>query len=133
MGPQKNTTEITASLHGGISKIVYLVSAIVNHFLLYYNIDIIAINYFMKTLLIKITGSRVHGVGFRFESYQQFVDLGLTGKAENTPEGLDIEVTGEEPNLEKFVEWAKQGPVGAKIERVEVKEGVGGEGLEKEK
>jgi acylphosphatase len=75
-----------------------------------------------KTLLVKITGPRVWGVGFRFESHLQMVDLGLTGKAENTKEGVEIEVTGEEPALEKFVEWAKIGPEGAKVGNVDVSE-----------
>jgi acylphosphatase len=73
-----------------------------------------------KTLLIKISGSRVWGVGFRFESHLQMVDLGLTGKAENTKEGVEIEVSGEDEALEKFVNWAKQGPEGARVGNVEV-------------
>lgn len=77
----------------------------------------------IKKLSIKVSGSRVQGVGFRFESHLQFVDLGLTGKAENAQDGsVEIEATGEEESLQKFIEWAKQGPVGAKISNVEVKE-----------
>lgn len=75
-----------------------------------------------KTFFIKISG-RVQGVGFRFESYQQFVDLSLTGKAENAKDGsVEVVVTGQEENLLKFIEWAKQGPVGAKVAGVEFKE-----------
>lgn len=75
-----------------------------------------------KTYQIRIHG-RVQGVGFRFESYQQFVDLGLTGKAENLPDGsVEVVVTGEEESLQKFVEWAKQGPQGARVNNVGVNE-----------
>lgn len=75
-----------------------------------------------KTLQVKISG-KVQGVGFRFESHLQMVDLGLVGKAENLPDGgVEIEVAGEELNLQKFLEWVKNGPEGAKVENVEVKE-----------
>ncbi len=75
-----------------------------------------------KNLLIKVRG-KVQGVGFRFESYQQFVDLGLTGKAENANDGsLSIEVSGAEENLQKFIDWANKGPIGAKVESVVVEE-----------
>ncbi|MBL8030676.1 MAG: acylphosphatase [Candidatus Doudnabacteria bacterium] len=75
-----------------------------------------------KTYKVKVLG-KVQGVGFRFESYQQFVDLNLVGKAENTPDGgVEIVVTGEEENLNRFLEWAKQGPVGARVSGVEHKE-----------
>ncbi len=84
-----------------------------------------------KTLLVKITGPRVWGVGFRFESHLQMVDLGLTGKAENTKEGVEIEVSGEDPALEKFVEWVKIGPEGAKVGNVEINEVNKNEGNEK--
>lgn len=74
----------------------------------------------IKNIKVKITGPRVWGVGFRFESHLQMVDLGLNGKAENTKDGVEIEVSGEEANLEKFVDWAKKGPEGANVEGVEV-------------
>ena len=75
-----------------------------------------------KTIQIKISG-KVQGVGFRFESYQQFVDLSLTGKAENSADGgVEITATGEDENLEKLVAWAHNGPVGAHVTNVEAKE-----------
>lgn len=78
-----------------------------------------------KKVLIKISGPRVQGVGFRFESYQMFAELNLTGKAENGKDGsLEVEAEGEEADLEKFAEWAKKGPVGARVAKVEVKDAV---------
>lgn len=75
-----------------------------------------------KTLYIKITG-RVQGVGFRWCAYEQFVDLGLTGKAENHRDGsVEITVTGEETALAKLLEWCRVGPKGARVNRVETRE-----------
>ena len=75
-----------------------------------------------KTIFIKITG-RVQGIGFRWCTYEQFVELGLTGKAENARDGsVEITVTGEEALLSKLVEWCHIGPNGAKINRVDVSE-----------
>ncbi len=75
-----------------------------------------------KTFSIKITG-RVQGVGFRWCAYEQFVDLGLTGKAENSRDGsVEITVTGEEAALAKLVEWCHTGPKGARVNRVEARE-----------
>jgi acylphosphatase len=74
-----------------------------------------------KHISIKISG-QVWGVGFRFSSYEKFVELGLVGKAENIPEGLLVEAEGAEDKLEEFVKWCHVGPSGAKVEKVEVAE-----------
>ncbi len=75
-----------------------------------------------KRLFIKVLG-RVQGVGFRFETHLQFVDLGLTGKAENASDGsVEIEAQGEEENLSRFLDWAKSGPQGAKVENIQTEE-----------
>ncbi len=75
-----------------------------------------------KHFKIKIYG-RVQGLGFRWSSYEKFVDLGLTGKAENGEDGtVEIEVQGEEFALQKLIEWCHKGPMGAKVTRVEASE-----------
>jgi acylphosphatase len=75
-----------------------------------------------KHISIKITG-RVHGIGFRFSSYEKFVDLGLIGKAETTPDNaIVVEAEGEEAALNELVKWCHEGPSGAKIDSVEVTE-----------
>ncbi|MDR3642544.1 MAG: acylphosphatase [Candidatus Doudnabacteria bacterium] len=75
-----------------------------------------------KHLNIKISG-KVQGVGFRFCSYEKFVDLGLQGRAENTQDrGVLLDVEGPDPELERLIEWCKQGPSGAHVEKVEVTE-----------
>ena len=76
----------------------------------------------IKRIKVKITG-QVQGIGFRWSAYEQFVELGLTGKAENSRDGsVDVDVSGEDFNLEKFIEWAKVGPEGARVSGVEVSE-----------
>jgi len=62
-------------------------------------------------------------VGFRWCAYEQFVELGLKGKAENGKDGsVEVTVTGEESVLSKLVEWCHVGPKGAAVNRVEVTE-----------
>ncbi|MEK7618414.1 MAG: acylphosphatase [Patescibacteria group bacterium] len=75
-----------------------------------------------KHIKLKITG-QVQGVGFRWSSYEKFVELGLTGKAENGKDGsVEVDVSGEDFNLEKFVEWARVGSQGARVGGIEVNE-----------
>ena len=65
----------------------------------------------------------MQGIGFRWSAYEQFVDLGLVGKAENGRDGtVDITVSGEDYQLEKFTEWCRKGPPGARVSNVEVSE-----------
>jgi len=69
---------------------------------------------------VKIMG-KVQGIGFRWSAYEKFVELGLSGKAENNRDGsVDIDVTGEEFSLNKFVEWARIGPPGARVSNLEM-------------
>lgn len=76
----------------------------------------------IKHVQVKITG-KVQGIGFRWCSYEKFVELGLVGKAENVRDGsVEIDVTGEEMALEQFIEWARKGPEGARVENVETSE-----------
>jgi acylphosphatase len=75
-----------------------------------------------KHISIKIFG-KVHGIGFRFSAYEKFVELGLVGKAENSPDNaIIVEAEGEEPMLDELIKWCHEGPSGAKIENVEVSE-----------
>lgn len=75
-----------------------------------------------KHINIKISG-KVQGIGFRFCTYEKFVELGLVGKAENVADGaVSVNAEGEEPKLQELIMWCKQGPVGAKVENVTVTE-----------
>ncbi len=72
----------------------------------------------IKTVQIKVTG-KVHGVGFRWCSYEKFVELGLTGTAENAADGVEIVVTGPVDKLKEFLRWAQTGPKGAKVAKMD--------------
>ncbi len=66
---------------------------------------------------------KVQGVGLRYSAYEQFVELGLTGKAQNMPDGsVQIFTTGDEAAVQKFVEWCQRGPHGGSVERVDVRD-----------
>lgn len=76
----------------------------------------------IKHIKLKISG-QVHGVGFRWCAYEKFTELNLEGKADNGVDGsVIIDVKGEDFNLENFIEWAKVGPQGARVNGVEVNE-----------
>ena len=75
-----------------------------------------------KHLNIKISG-QVQGVGFRWCSYEKFVELDLVGTAENKPDGsVEITAQGEVEELKKFLSWAKRGPEGSRVENMDYKE-----------
>jgi tRNA pseudouridine55 synthase len=61
---------------------------------------------------------RVQGVFFRDTSQRLAKRLGLTGKAENLPNGKEIEIIaqGKEKNLQIFLEKIKNGPIFARID-----------------
>ena len=62
-------------------------------------------------------------VTFRYSSREKAEALGLAGFVRNEPDGgIYLEAEGEEKNLKKFLDWCRQGPAWAKVERVEVKE-----------
>ncbi len=75
----------------------------------------------VKTVEVKVFG-KVQGVGFRFSSYEKFVELSLQGQAENLPDGsVRVVMTGEEENLKLFLRWAQKGPQGARVEKMDYK------------
>lgn len=61
-----------------------------------------------------VTG-QVQGVGFRPFIYREASKLGLTGSVGNTPEGVRIEVQGEEEALSLFSSFAERVPPLARI------------------
>ena len=75
----------------------------------------------MAKLQISITGD-VQGVGFRWSAREKAEELGLhLHIAENTPDGsVRFVVEGKDEVLQKFVEWAKMGPVDANVGRIDV-------------
>ena len=76
-----------------------------------------------KIYRIKISG-QVQGVGLRWAVREKLAELGLVnGHAENFADGgVKVVFTGEEAPAQKFIDWARQGPPGARVEAVEVEE-----------
>jgi len=64
----------------------------------------------------------VQGVFFRFQTNTLSKELNLTGWVKNEDDGsLIIVAEGEEENLQKLIEWAKKGPLLARVDKIEVK------------
>jgi acylphosphatase len=76
----------------------------------------------MKHLSIHVFGS-VQGVFFRASTKEKAEALNIKGNVRNNADGsVSIEAEGEDENLRQFVEWCKQGPKLAQVERCEVKD-----------
>jgi len=68
-----------------------------------------------------IVFGRVQGVYFRAFTSRRARELGLAGYVRNLPDGRAIEVQaeGERNQLERLINHLKDGPPGARVERVE--------------
>ena len=67
-----------------------------------------------------LINGRVQGVSFRYHAQRCAWDLGLRGWIRNLPSG-DVEgmVEGEPSGVTAFLAWCRQGPPGARVDRVE--------------
>jgi acylphosphatase len=76
----------------------------------------------VERLELRIVG-RVQGVGFRWWAVRQAQDLGVTGWVMNANDERTVEVVAEaeQQQLERFEQRLRQGPPGARIERVEAR------------
>lgn len=76
----------------------------------------------MKKRVIVLVSGSVQGVFYRSETLQKAKELNLTGFVKNEPDGrVKIIAEGVERHLEKLIEWIKQGPTLAKVDKIEVK------------
>jgi len=74
-----------------------------------------------KQVIIKIYG-RVQGVFFRDTVRRRARKLDLVGWVKNEPDGgVMITAEGEEDSLKQLVAWCYNGPILARVDRVEVK------------
>ncbi|GKW24125.1 acylphosphatase [Pectobacterium polonicum] len=62
----------------------------------------------------------VQGVGFRYSTQRQAIQLGLTGYARNCNDGsVEVVASGEPDAVDALIEWLKQGgPRSARVDRV---------------
>ncbi|MBF0110124.1 MAG: acylphosphatase [Magnetococcales bacterium] len=73
-----------------------------------------------RTLVIS---GRVQGVWYRASTQRKAQELGLSGWVENQPDGtVLVLVSGPHPKVEALIDWCRQGPPGARVERVEIGE-----------
>ena len=73
-----------------------------------------------KAAIIQVFG-RVQGVGFRYFVKQKAGMLGVNGFVRNLANGnVYIEAEGEEAALQLFIEYCRQGPSHAWVEKTEI-------------
>jgi acylphosphatase len=76
----------------------------------------------MKALHMKIYG-RVQGVWFRASTREQAQRLGVSGWVRNNPDGaVEALAQGSIKAVDELLQWCRQGPPGAYVERVDVEE-----------
>ena len=75
----------------------------------------------MRRVHLKISG-RVQGVFFRANTKKKATSLGLTGWVKNTEEGVEVVAEGENGKLKALIDWCHEGPVIAKVEKIDVQE-----------
>lgn len=76
----------------------------------------------LERLLARIIG-RVQGVGFRWWAQREAQQLGLTGWVRNDEDERAVEILAEGrlEELEAFAQRLRNGPAGARIERVDIR------------
>tara|TARA_Y100000294_G_scaffold81843_1_gene76862 strand:+ start:359 stop:631 length:273 start_codon:yes stop_codon:yes gene_type:complete len=63
----------------------------------------------------------VQGVFFRASTQSQATEHSLTGWVRNLPDGtVEIHAEGEKESLDRFIEWCRQGPPSANVQRLDL-------------
>ncbi|MGD0657913.1 MAG: acylphosphatase [Syntrophorhabdales bacterium] len=77
----------------------------------------------IRKAVIVVSGI-VQGVYYRYSTKDRADALGLGGTVRNLPNG-DVEVVaqGEDSLIQALIDWCRQGPLGARVDRVDVKWG----------
>ena len=71
-------------------------------------------------MYVRIHGA-VQGVGFRYQTRSRAQSLGLGGFVGNLPDGsVEAAFEGDDDRVESMVEWCGHGPLGARVDEVEV-------------
>lgn len=69
---------------------------------------------------------RVQGVGYRWAMVAQAARLGVRGWVRNRRDGsVEAMVAGASDSVQGLIDWARQGPPGARVTRVDVLAGEG--------
>lgn len=63
----------------------------------------------------------VQGVFYRYSTKRKADELGLAGTVRNLPDGsVEVVCEGDEKQIERLIEWCRQGPKDAFVEKVDV-------------
>ncbi len=76
----------------------------------------------MKHCALSITG-KVQRIGFRFSAMQVAYKYNIKGFVKNENSHVYIEAEGEEDTLNEFISWCRKGPLGSRVDNVDLKEG----------
>lgn len=72
-----------------------------------------------RTLKYRVRG-KVQGVSYRASTARKASELSVQGYAKNLADGsVELCLQGESGNIEKLIDWCKQGPTYAEVESVE--------------
>ena len=72
-----------------------------------------------------VVHGRVQGVAFRHYACRRALELGVTGWVRNLPDGsVEGLFEGDETAVNALVEWCRSGPAAARVERLDLCEGV---------
>lgn len=78
-----------------------------------------------ESKLLRIHG-QVQGVGYRAAMMREAWRRGVTGWVRNRADGsVEALLQGRREDVAAMVEWAKRGPRGARVQRVDVADGEG--------
>lgn len=73
---------------------------------------------------VRVSG-RVQGVGFRWSARSEAEGLGVLGWVRNRPDGgVEAHVQGTADAVERMLAWMRHGPVGARVDEVEIADAV---------
>jgi acylphosphatase len=68
-----------------------------------------------------LIGGRVQGVGFRFYTEDAAEREGIQGWVRNLPDGaVEVAAEGDAESMTRFEQAIRQGPRGARVERVDI-------------
>lgn len=75
-----------------------------------------------ESYAITLSG-RVQNVGFRYSAMEKANEYDIKGFVQNKPDGtVYLEAEGNSEDLQKFIEWCKEGPVTAVVENMNKQE-----------
>jgi acylphosphatase len=70
-----------------------------------------------------IIRGKVQGVFYRASTKDKAIELGIKGYVMNMDDGsVFMEAEADQLQLDKLIQWCKRGPIGARVDHVEVEE-----------